>query len=228
MNFLKEKENMENKFFKIFNVEFLKRIISVIFFIPLMILPILYSNILLVVIYLIFNAIVLNELFQMKYTAISSRLINLYVPITIFSFFLFIFLIIAEPVTKSLIIEILITIWLFDTFSYLGGNLIGGRKLIPEISKGKTISGLLTGIIFTLLIIQIYKSTHENYEYIYFFYSLIIILFAFVGDTIASIIKRLSNVKDSGTIMPGHGGLFDRFDSFIFVFFVIGIIIVFE
>ena len=129
---------MENKFFKLFNFEFLKRIISVIFFIPLMILPILYSNILLVVIYLIFNAIVLNELFQMKYTAISSRLINLYIPITIFSFFLFIFLIIAEPVSKFLIIEILITIWLFDTFSYLGGNLIGGRKLIPEISKGKT------------------------------------------------------------------------------------------
>lgn len=99
---------------------------------------------------------------------------------------------------------------------------------MPKISKGKTISGLVTGIIFTLLIIQIYRSTYENYEYIYFFYSLIIILFAFVGDTIASIIKRLSQVKDSGTVMPGHGGLFDRFDSFIFVFFLIGIILAFE
>lgn len=219
---------MGNKFFKLFNLEFLKRITSVIFFVPLMILPIVYSNIFLGIIYLIFNAIVLNELVQMKSTVRGTRLINLYIPITILSFFLFIFLIITEQVTKFIIIEILITIWLFDTFSYLGGSLIGGKKLMPKISKGKTISGLVTGIIFTLLIIQIYRSTYENYEHIYFFYSLIIILFAFVGDTIASIIKRLSQVKDSGTVMPGHGGLFDRFDSFIFVFFLIGIILAFE
>ena len=119
MNFLKERETMGNKFFKLFNLEFLKRIISVIFFVPLMILPIVYSNIFLGIIYLIFNAIVLNELVQMKSTVRGTRLINLYIPITILSFFLFIFLIITEQVTKFIIIEILITIWLFDTFSYL-------------------------------------------------------------------------------------------------------------
>ena len=54
--------------------------------------------------------------------------------------------------------------------------------------------------------------------------TLFIILFAFAGDTVASLIKRYASVKDSGNIMPGHGGLLDRFDSFISVFFLIGVV----
>ena len=227
MSFLKERETMENRFFRLFNMELFKRLISVIFFIPLMILPIFYSNYLLVLVYLFLNTIVLNELVKMKSSQTSVSLINLYIPITVFSFFIFIILIITDPFLKFIIIEILITIWLFDTFSFLGGKLIGGRKLIPTISKGKTISGLMTGIIFTLLIVHNFKILNDEYEHIYLSYSLIIMLFAFLGDTIASILKRVSSVKDSGVIMPGHGGLFDRLDSFIFVFFAFGIIMFF-
>ena len=218
---------MENRFFRLFNIELFKRIISVIFFIPLMILPIFYSNYLLVFVYLFFNSIVLYELIKMKSSQRSVRLINLYIPLTVFSFFIFIILIITDPISKLILIEIIITIWLFDTFSFLGGKLIGGRKLIPSISKGKTISGLLAGIVFTLLILHIFKIINDKYEHVYLCYSLIIMLFAFLGDTIASILKRVSFVKDSGAIMPGHGGLFDRLDSFIFVFFVFGIIMIF-
>ena len=116
---------MENRFFRLFNIELFKRIISVIFFIPLMILPIFYSNYLLVFVYLFFNSVVLYELIKMKSSQRSVRLINLYIPLTVFSFFIFIILIITDPISKLILIEIIITIWLFDTFSFLGGKLIG-------------------------------------------------------------------------------------------------------
>ena len=114
-------------------------------------------------------------------------------------------------------------IWLFDTFSYIGGKIIGGRKLMPKISSGKTISGLITGFLSTLLIIEIFLFRLLDFDSLSLLLIFIIIISSFLGDTIVSMLKRFTSVKDSGRIMPGHGGLLDRFDSFIMVFFVIGI-----
>ena len=121
------------------------------------------------------------------------------------------------------IIQIILAIWLFDTFSFLGGKIIGGKKLMPSISSGKTQSGLLFGIIATLLSFYIYSLIINDFSLNYLLFIIIIIIFAFFGDVIASIVKRMSSIKDSGSIMPGHGGLLDRLDSFIGVFFFIGI-----
>ena len=121
------------------------------------------------------------------------------------------------------IIEKIFTVWLFDTFSFLGGKIIGGKRLMPSISAGKTQSGLLVGIIATLICFYIYSITINDFSLRQLLFIIIIILFAFLGDVIASMLKRLSSIKDSGSIMPGHGGLLDRLDSFLGVFFFIGI-----
>ena len=94
---------------------------------------------------------------------------------------------------------------------------------MPKISSGKTVSGLVTGVLATVLLIEsiIY---YFGIEYKFSIYiTLFIIVLSFVGDTVVSMLKRHASIKDSGKIMPGHGGLLDRFDSFIFVFLIFGI-----
>ena len=95
---------------------------------------------------------------------------------------------------------------------------------MPKISAGKTFSGLITGIVITLIIVEvILQSINIPYQFP-FYITLLIVILSFMGDTIVSILKRYVSIKDSGNIMPGHGGLLDRFDSFIFVFFIFGLI----
>ena len=108
-------------------------------------------------------------------------------------------------------------------FSYLGGKIIGGKKLFPKVSSGKTISGLISGIVLTLFLVKIIESYISYLSNTSILFVIVIIIFAFLGDMIASLVKRNAAVKDSGTIMPGHGGLLDRMDSFIGVFFVFNI-----
>lgn len=215
---------MANNLNDLFKKELFKRIISVIFFVPLVLLPIFLNNYSVLFIYLLFNALILAELIHMKSNRMSAILINIYALITIFSFFAFIFLFINKSYTTILLVEFILTIWLFDTFSYLGGKLIGGVKLMPSISAGKTISGLIIGTLVTIIVMQLYKYLIYDFQLIYLFQSICIIALSFLGDVTASVIKRISQVKDSGNIMPGHGGLFDRFDSFIAVFCFFGLI----
>ena len=214
---------MENNINRLFNKEFYKRILSVFFIIPLMIIPILYNQYLLFLVYLIINSLVIYEIDNMKNektTFIQTILVSLFVT---FSFFIFIIILITDSTPTYKILEIIITIWLFDTFSFLGGKLIGKKKLMPTISAGKTINGLIVGVILTLLCIQFYKSLIDMSSLNSILFTLFIILFSFIGDTCVSILKRQSSIKDSGNLIPGHGGLFDRFDSFISVFAIYGL-----
>ncbi|MDC3154548.1 phosphatidate cytidylyltransferase [Pelagibacteraceae bacterium] len=141
----------------------------------------------------------------------------------IFTFFSFLILQITTPIFKILFIKIIVIIWLFDTFSYLGGKIIGGKKLFPKVSSGKTISGLISGVVLTFFLVNITESYIPYLSDTSILFIIFIIISAFFGDMIASLVKRNADVKDSGTIMPGHGGLLDRMDSFIGVFFVFNI-----
>ena len=188
-----------------------------------MILPIIISNYLLFIIYIFFNAVIIYEIQLMKVQDEKNILLIIYEVIIIFVFFTFILINITSSMTSIDLIQIIIAIWLFDTFSFLGGKIIGGKKLMPSISSGKTQSGLLVGIIATLSSFYFYSVIFSHFSLKYLLYISIIILFAFLGDMVASMAKRLSSIKDSGSIMPGHGGLLDRLDSFLGVFFFIGI-----
>ena len=214
---------MENNFKNLFNKNLLLRISSLTIFIPLMLLPIFVSNYLLFIIYIFFNAIILYELQLMKVRDEIQKLFIIYKVVITFTFFLFILIKVTAVMTSIDLMKIIIAIWLFDTFSFLGGKMIGGKKLMPLISSGKTQSGLLVGISATLFSFYIYSLIINDFSFKYLLFVSMIILFAFIGDVTASIIKRLSSVKDSGSILPGHGGLLDRLDSFIGVFFIIGI-----
>ena len=214
---------MENNLKNLFNKNLLLRLSSLIIFIPLMLLPIIVSNYLLFIVYIFFNAVILHEMQLMKVDDGKKKLLIIYKTLITFIFFIFILIKITAVMTSIDLIEIIIAIWLFDTFSFLGGKIIGGKKLMPSISSGKTQSGLLVGITATLFSFYIYSIVVSNYSLKYLLFISIIISFAFLGDVIASIIKRTSSIKDSGSIMPGHGGLLDRLDSFIGVFFFIGI-----
>ncbi|SHE32279.1 phosphatidate cytidylyltransferase [Tissierella praeacuta DSM 18095] len=104
-----------------------------------------------------------------------------------------------------------------DTFAYISGNLFGKRKLCPKISPKKTIEGSIGGIVGTIILLIIYSIYFElSPIWKIILLSIFCSIIAQLGDLVASKIKRVCGIKDYGFIMPGHGGVLDRFDSIIF------------
>lgn len=117
----------------------------------------------------------------------------------------------------KIIISIFILIWTNDTFAFIVGKSIGKRKLYERVSPKKTVEGFIGGIIFAVIagyLISIYYI--EGATTIWMIIALIVGVFGTIGDLIESKFKRIAAVKDSGAIMPGHGGVLDRLDSVIF------------
>ena len=120
----------------------------------------------------------------------------------------------------KIIISIFILIWTNDTFAYIIGKSIGKRKLFEKVSPKKTIEGFVGGVVFAVLasyiISKYYIEIVESNTFIWIITALIVSIFGTIGDLIESKFKRIAGVKDSGSIMPGHGGILDRLDSVIF------------
>ena len=203
-------------------INFIKRVLSAFVIMPVMILPIFLSGYILIFFYLLFLTFIVDELFRIIENSSYKICLYLYFLITLFSFITFIILLISSN-DKELFILIIFIIWIFDTFSYLGGTIIKGKKLFPKISKGKTYSGLFTGLLASTAIYFL-ATYYFNLTYLISYNSVLaIIVLAFVGDIIVSLLKRSASMKDTSNAIPGHGGFLDRFDSFIFVFFSVGI-----
>ena len=116
------------------------------------------------------------------------------------------------------IIYIIILIWTNDSFAFLVGKNFGKTKLFERVSPKKTIEGFIGGFIFSLIVgflIGYYSSVFSILNWMII--AVIVSVFGTWGDLIESKFKRQANVKDSGTIMPGHGGLLDRLDSLYFL-----------
>ena len=111
--------------------------------------------------------------------------------------------------------------WIADTGAYFTGVAIGKHKLCPEISPKKTVEGLVGGIVTTAVVYAVAFSVYYGFTAkkaaIAFITGAVCAVIGTVGDLSASMVKRQIGFKDYGKIMPGHGGLMDRFDSVLFV-----------
>ena len=122
---------------------------------------------------------------------------------------------------KFMLFLVFIGSWVTDTFAYLTGTLIGKHKLIPEVSPKKTVEGAIGGTVSAVLFFLLYGfivqsvtggEVKANYL-VLAIYAVILAVIAQIGDLLASLIKREYNTKDYGSLLPGHGGIMDRFDS---------------
>jgi phosphatidate cytidylyltransferase len=116
------------------------------------------------------------------------------------------------------VLGIIFLIWSNDTLAYLGGSLFGKNKMYERISPGKTWEGTLIGVIGAIGVGFLLNLDHTYASpLIWPVIALLVGIFGTIGDLVESMLKRLAGVKDSGSLMPGHGGALDRFDSLIFV-----------
>ncbi|EUJ46329.1 phosphatidate cytidylyltransferase [Listeria riparia] len=117
------------------------------------------------------------------------------------------------------VIFALLIVWMTDTMAYFVGRSLGKHKLAPNVSPNKTIEGFVGGIVFAVLIAGGYYFYMDLPGEILVIIIIIIVLSIFgqLGDLVESALKRYYGVKDSGKLLPGHGGVLDRFDNLLFV-----------
>jgi phosphatidate cytidylyltransferase len=113
----------------------------------------------------------------------------------------------------------LFVIWATDTGAYFIGRAMGKRKLWPEISPNKTIEGAIGGIVCAVVVAVVYNVFQEvtSSTAVLICVTIVVSVFGQIGDLVESAFKRHYGVKDSGKILPGHGGILDRLDSLLFV-----------
>ncbi|TRM12428.1 phosphatidate cytidylyltransferase [Lentibacillus cibarius] len=114
---------------------------------------------------------------------------------------------------------VLLVIWATDTGAYFFGRALGKRKLWPEISPNKTVEGAAGGVLLACVIGVVFHIVHPfSYDMIVVIaVTVLVSVFGQIGDLVESAFKRFYGVKDSGKLLPGHGGILDRLDSLLFV-----------
>ena len=157
---------------------------------------------------------------NLKYTFIDVALTVLgflYVGV----FFSFIYLVSEMPGGSFYVWLIFIGSWMTDTTAYYAGRLFGKTKLCPEVSPKKTVEGSLGGLVGATLFCGLYGVFVTRYVayvplYHFFIIGAICGVFSQFGDLVASSVKRYVGIKDYSKLIPGHGGILDRFDSILF------------
>jgi phosphatidate cytidylyltransferase len=117
---------------------------------------------------------------------------------------------------KGLIVYLLFLVWGADIGAYLAGKQLGRHKLIPQVSPGKTIEGVLGGFFLSMLVaLAGYFCFQPALILNWFMIAILVVLVSLLGDLFISLLKRRVQVKDTGHLLPGHGGILDRLDSLI-------------
>ena len=163
--------------------------------------------------------ILVKDLFSEK--PLPSFITGRYINTTFYISSAFIFMVLIANYDNTYSPEIFlgafILVWINDSFAYLVGRALGKQKLFPKISPKKTVEGFLGGLFFSCVgSYFIAKYTDSLSFNNWLIMAIIISVFGTLGDLVESKFKRQAGVKDSGIIMPGHGGLLDRLDSIIF------------
>jgi phosphatidate cytidylyltransferase len=123
----------------------------------------------------------------------------------------------GELAGAKLILLVFALLWTNDTFAYLTGRLLGKHKLFVRVSPGKTVEGSLGGLLFTVGGVMLFSHfTPWLPMKVAIIMGVIAVFFGTFGDLCESMLKRQARVKDSGRLIPGHGGILDRFDSVLF------------
>ncbi|MBS1548532.1 MAG: phosphatidate cytidylyltransferase [Bacteroidetes bacterium] len=121
----------------------------------------------------------------------------------------------SETSFTSEVFMLFVLIWSSDSFAYFSGRLFGKHKMAPKISPKKTWEGFAGGVILTLILGFFIEQYSPELRGNWMIIGFLVAVFAPLGDLVESQLKRTFGVKDSGNIIPGHGGVLDRLDSFI-------------
>ena len=125
-------------------------------------------------------------------------------------------LLLIHLIPTNLVLLMLILTWTFDTFAYIVGVRFGKHKIIPTVSPNKSWEGFAGGFIFTVIAAYLTVNYFSKIELNHIIaISLLTPFTATIGDFIESYYKRKAEVKDSGNLIPGHGGILDRMDAFM-------------
>ena len=189
-------------------------IFSLLVGISLKVLPIISITI----IFPLFFTLILNELWKKQENPIINISILVFgIIYIVIPFYLTIDLNLRNTSYLPLIVGMFLLIWTNDCFAFSTGRIIGKRKLFERISPNKTWEGAIGGIVFTLILGYIIGAYINKGEELFWMVSALIIApCSIYGDLLESLFKRSLKIKDSGTILPGHGGILDRFDATLF------------
>ena len=122
----------------------------------------------------------------------------------------------SQPGGLWLLLAVVVMVWAADIGAYFAGKTFGRNKLLPRVSPGKTIEGLLGGVVLTQVLAvatMLYLGWSPSSVLAGMLGTLVIVLFSVVGDLTESLFKREQGLKDSSNLLPGHGGIMDRIDS---------------
>ncbi len=209
------------EYYRLFDLQLLK----LGFFINLLLILInfllIYSNFILIPILITFFGIFFGLFNSYKYLVPISSYFYLALP-----FYILIYLNKYYLDGKIIIFWLFTIVWASDTSAYIFGSLIKGKKLFPSLSPNKTWAGFIFSLIFSVISSSFF-SFYFNIINIYqaMIGGLIIGLFTSFGDLFESYLKRINNKKDSSKLIPGHGGILDRLDGFLFAIVIMFIFI---
>lgn len=163
--------------------------------------------------------ILIFETFRNSKTTISNLstlfagLLYVAIPLTIIQYLFF------QEYNPYLVLSIFLIIWTNDSAAYLIGSIWGRHKLAKKISPKKTWEGALGGLAFSMLLPAFLPQSFLPIALTdRFVLTFVVVIFSTLGDLFQSKLKRAVNIKDSGDILPGHGGILDRIDSMLFAF----------
>ncbi|MCC5894893.1 MAG: phosphatidate cytidylyltransferase [Alkalibacterium sp.] len=188
--------------------------------------PLIESNIMLKIVSLLAVSLLIYSVKypDFKVTQLSSIvLMTVYIGVAFYSFAA------LRVYSLTFLMLVLLVIWSTDSGAYLIGRKIGKTKLAPKISPNKTIEGSIGGTVVSTVISAVYLIYFPLFEsyLLSLLFMVVISIAGQIGDLVESKIKREYNVKDSGNLLPGHGGILDRFDSLLLVLnllFIIGLL----